>query len=141
MKKIKFFLGVLATIAALFAVNQGGQLAWAQSEGGAPQLVIEETIFKAGQAEAGSKVSHEFIFENTGTADLEIIQVVPGCGCSATDFDKIIAPGKKGKVAITVDLESGWGGDVIDISTLVETNDPKARFVNLIISTDVVPGK
>ena len=141
MKNIKILIVMLAAATVLISVSQGERLAWAQSLGGAPKLFIEETVFKAGQAEAGSNVSHDFILKNNGTADLEIIQVIPGCGCTASNFDKVIAPGKTGKISITVALESGWGGETIDISTLVETNDPKASIVNLIISTDVIPGK
>jgi hypothetical protein len=100
-------------------------------------VVAAETVFQAGSVPAGGTVSHDFILENTGTADLEIIQVVPGCGCTVADFDRVIAPGEKGRVTLKVEFYPEWAGRHLNQATLVETNDPEAQYLTLTISADV----
>lgn len=120
----------------------GGRAALAQNDSaGGPELKIAQTTFKAGAVEPGATVSHDFVVENIGDQELKILQVVAGCGCSVADFDKTIPPGVKGRVTITVTYDPDWAGETIEQSALMETNDSQAKYVNLIISAEVKPGK
>lgn len=55
-----------------------------------------------GEIPKGKPVSIEFSFTNTGDEPLLIADVVPSCGCTASDYSKeAIAPGKSSKINIT----------------------------------------
>jgi hypothetical protein len=55
-----------------------------------------------GEIPKGRPVSIEFSFTNTGDEPLLIADVVPSCGCTASDYSKeVIAPGKSSKINIT----------------------------------------
>ena len=126
----------LALAAALF-LTAGS----AEAVAGQPRLVMAEKIFAAGPVPAGSVVSHDFILENTGQADLEIIQVVPGCGCTVADFDRLIPPGGQGRITLKVEFYAEWAGRHLNQATLVETNDPENQYVTLTVSADVQPAE
>ncbi|MDR2423051.1 MAG: DUF1573 domain-containing protein, partial [Deltaproteobacteria bacterium] len=68
-----------------------------------PRLVIPEKEFDAQLRPPGSSVTHEFAVHNQGDDDLTL-EVVPGCGCTVASYDKTIAPGESGTIAVTVDL-------------------------------------
>ena len=104
-----------------------------------PQITFEETAFDAGEIPVGGKLSHDFVVKNTGSADLKITRVSPGCGCTVASFDKVIAPGQSGKITIEVKLYEEWSGRRISQSALVESNDPETRYVSLTVSADPRP--
>ena len=104
-----------------------------------PQITFEETAFEAGDTPAGAKLSHDFVVKNTGSADLEIKRVAPGCGCTVASFDKVVAPGQSGKITIEVTLYEEWAGRKINQSAVVETNDPEAQYTSLTISANLLP--
>ena len=55
-----------------------------------------------GEIAQGKPVSVEFSFTNTGDEPLLIADVVPSCGCTASDYSKeVIAPGKSSTIKIT----------------------------------------
>jgi hypothetical protein len=74
-------------------------------------LVVAHTIAKIswtkenhdfGEIKQGKPVSVEFSFTNTGDEPLLIADVVPSCGCTASDYSKEpIAPGKSSVIKIT----------------------------------------
>lgn len=139
MKPKLFF--VLLNVVFCLLLGAGGQVALAQngseSERG-PELKISETSFHAGAVAPGSTISHEFVLENVGDKDLEILQAASSCGsCAVADYDKIILPGKKGRVAVNVTYDPAWAGETVKQSVIVVTNDPKSRYVNLILRADV----
>ena len=104
-----------------------------------PRITFEETAFNAGDIPAGGKLSHDFVVKNTGTANLEITRVAPGCGCTVASFDKVIAPGQSGKITIEVQLYDEWAGHKINQSALVESNDPRARRTSLTVGANLLP--
>ncbi len=60
-----------------------------------------------GEIPKGKPVSVEFSFTNTGDEPLLIADVVPGCGCTASDYSKeVIAPGRSSKINITYNATS-----------------------------------
>ncbi len=60
-----------------------------------------------GDIPKGKPVSIEFSFTNTGDEPLLIADVVPSCGCTASDYSKEpIAPGKSSNIKITYNAAS-----------------------------------
>jgi Protein of unknown function (DUF1573). len=109
----------------------------AKAEG--PRLVMKETVHDAGEAAPGSTVSHDFLIENTGSKDLKIVKVIASCGCTVASYDKVVAPGKSGKVTIKVKLYEDWANRPITQSAIVETNDPAEPYTTVVIKAQVLP--
>ena len=60
-----------------------------------------------GEIPKGKPVSIEFTFTNTGDEPLLIADVIPSCGCTASDYSKEpIAPGKTSDIKITYNAAS-----------------------------------
>lgn len=116
---------VLLAAAALFA----------QGAAGKPKAVAVEPIKDVGFVAKGDLATHEFVIRNEGNAPLELSEVRAACGCTVADFDKVIAPGKAGKVRVTVDTAT-FNGPVAKGVT-VYTNDPDTPTLELTVRTDV----
>src|SRR5687768_12334158 len=86
-----------------------------------PKLTLVEPLKDFGTVAKGSKLDWAFEVRNTGTTDLEIISAKPTCGCTVADFDKVIKPGKTGKLSAHVDT-TNFSGPIAKSVTL-ETND------------------
>lgn len=102
----------------------------------APQLVVEQPVFDAENVSRGEKVTVEFLVENRGTANLEIREVRPSCGCTVASFDSTIPPGGKGKVVAALDT-SDFDGAISKTVTVV-SNDPKNPQLVLTIKAKIV---
>ena len=103
----------------------------------APRLTIVEPVKDYGTIPKGEKLEWAFAVKNTGNADLQIISAKPGCGCTVTDFDKVIKPGQTGKVTAHVDT-TNFAGPIAKGVT-VETNDPSNPTAQLTIHAIVKP--
>ncbi|HEV2718421.1 MAG TPA: DUF1573 domain-containing protein, partial [Thermoanaerobaculia bacterium] len=103
----------------------------------APRLTIVEPVKDYGTIPKGDKLEWAFLVKNTGDADLQIIAAKPGCGCTVTDFDKVIKPGTTGKVTAHVDT-TAFAGPIAKSVTL-ETNDPNTPTAQLTIHAIVKP--
>jgi len=73
------------------------------------------------------KVSHVFTFTNVGTTPIFIVDIRPGCSCTASDYDKnkVILPGEKGEFTISYGT-NGRAGQTIGRSipiTFKDAND------------------
>jgi hypothetical protein len=130
--KAKFIVAAL-TLALALASSALGQ---SQSAPGAPKLVIVHTEHNFGQVKAGESHTHTFTFKNAGTADLLIKNVLPGCGCTAGDFTKVVPPGQEGKIVLTINT-TGFNGAVTKHAD-VTTNDP--QMANFTLSLHMVIG-
>ncbi|MDR1083635.1 MAG: DUF1573 domain-containing protein [Deltaproteobacteria bacterium] len=101
-----------------------------------PRMIISETEFDARLNPPGSSVSHNFVVRNEGTDDLKL-EVVPGCGCTVTSFDGVIAPGAAGSILVTVDLYEAWAGHKVNKAVTVTSNDPENPLIRLIMHAQV----
>ena len=101
----------------------------------APKAVIDAKEFDAGSIPKGETIKHDFIVENTGKGTLEISRVQPACGCTLSEYDKTVEPGKKGKITLSVNTTNFRGP--ISKSTSVSTNDPNNASFQLIIKADI----
>lgn len=66
-------------------------------------ITFDESSYEFGTvSETGGKVSHDFVFTNTGDANLVISDAKADCGCTVPEYPKNpIAPGKKGVIRVT----------------------------------------
>jgi hypothetical protein len=103
----------------------------------APKLVLASPDHYFGAIKPGTPLKHEFVLKNEGTADLEIKSVAPGCGCTTSAFDKVIAPGKEGKVTLEIKNTENYKGEVTKNAT-VTTNDPEHPTITLVLRANFV---
>lgn len=126
-KATAIVLFIIAAIASPgLASNQEKQ------KGSSPKLVTQSFTHDFGEVEAGNPLNYSFIIKNEGSADLQIKNVAPSCGCTASEYDKVIAPGKEGKVTLGVAVTEHYSGEVAKSAT-VTTNDPTYPTFNLIL--------
>ncbi len=98
-------------------------------------MVVAATEFDAGNVNKGDLIKHDFLVENKGKGTLEITHVQPACGCTVTEFDKQIAPGKTGKITATVNT-TNFSGPIQKMIS-VTTNDLKMSNFQLTIKATV----
>lgn len=81
------------------------------------------------------KVSHEFIFTNTGEKNLVITDARADCGCTRPEYSEApVAPGKSGTVKVTFGpVAKGYFTKKVTITT-----NGSPRKVRLIIKGEVV---
>lgn len=67
------------------------------------KIKFEKTTHNFGTIkEEQGKAIAKFVFTNTGTGDLKIVNVRTSCGCTASDYSKgVVKPGQKGYVTAT----------------------------------------
>lgn len=68
---------------------------------GTAKIQFEKMLHDFGYITQGEIVEYEFIFTNTGDADLLIASATASCGCTIPDYPKEpINPGKQGKIKV-----------------------------------------
>jgi hypothetical protein len=101
-----------------------------------PRIKFQEETWNFGKVKEGTALSHEFVFKNTGDADLVIEKVRTSCGCTAAlASDKTVAPGKEGKIGVSFDSRS-YAGKVVKY-VYVDSNDPVDPNKELSVAADV----
>lgn len=105
MKLRTFFSGFIALTLALALAS----VSVAQQKTPAPKLVVDKVDFDFGKVIEGKVVAHTFKLKNEGSGELVIKNVSPACGCTASEFTKVIAPGGEGTVTLTVKTEGMTG--------------------------------
>jgi len=134
--RFRSFSRLVAAFAA--ALLPLGLAATALAQGAAtPKAVITDDKKDAGTVPKGELIKHTFVVKNTGTADLLITDVKPACGCTVSEYDKVIKPGAEGKIALTIETKTFTGP--IAKTALVLTNDPTMPQLTLHISANVKP--
>lgn len=127
-----------SAVAALPASSKTAKSAAASAaDAQQPKIVVTDPVKDVGQVTKGSKISHDFVVENKGSAPLLISEVRPSCGCTVVSFDKAIAPGASGKVHTVVDTTDFSGPIAKDVTVL--SNDPNTPRLRLVIKADVRP--
>jgi hypothetical protein len=101
-----------------------------------PHMIIDQPVYDAGiVVRDGAPIEHTFVVKNTGKGELKILEVKPGCGCTITRFDKVIAPGSEGKIHASVDIAHIKGP--MRKSVFIKTNDPDRSDVTVDIKATV----
>ena len=101
----------------------------------ASRLVAPEAAWNAGVVAKGEAIRHSFVVRNEGTTDLHLTEVRPSCGCTAAEFDRVIGPGKAGRITLVVETK-GFQGP-ISKSALVLSDDPAAPQTSLLVNATV----
>ena len=101
-----------------------------------PKMFIEQKTFNFGTVSEGDRVPHSFAISNKGTEPLRITAVRVSCGCTAAEFDSVIAPGQTGKVSAEFNTR-GFTGQQEKI-VHVHSNDPDSARIGLHIAGFVI---
>jgi hypothetical protein len=102
-----------------------------------PKVKFETPIYDFGKIRAGEDIRKDFVFTNTGNGKLEILKVRPSCGCTtAGDHDKIVDPGKTGKIPIKVGT-TNFSGPITKTVTVSTNCDGADSSITLQIKGEV----
>lgn len=102
-----------------------------------PKLFIGSLEYSFGKVTAGTPLTYTFKVKNIGDADLEIKNVEPSCGCTTGDFDKVIAPGKEGKITLSVKDTESYSGDVAKTANVTTNDASRSNFTLTLKATFV----
>ena len=102
---------------------------WAASA--APKIVFDKQELVFSDAKENQMLPAEFTFTNEGKINLVIDSITPSCGCATAEFTKVVEPGKKGIVKMTLDTTGITGA--FRKTAVVSTNDPASPFVTLVM--------
>jgi hypothetical protein len=105
--------------------------------GGKPVLDVPRMTYDFGETFELKEYVYTFTVRNRGNADLVIEEVKPGCGCTAAKWDKVVAPGKEGKIELIIDGAKVSGQ--FSKATEVKTNDPDRPQITLVMSGKEIP--
>ncbi len=124
--------GILRTVMACAAiVTVGGTIALAQ-----PKLeIVGGNTYDWGVVPPG-KLTAAVQVKNTGSEELKITEVRPGCGCTAAPIDKnLLAPGDVGTINITLDVTTRSGP--VEKYIKITSNDPTTPTETLNLKANV----
>jgi hypothetical protein len=108
--------------------------------GPSPKVEIAALEHEFGKVKPGTPLTYTFKIQNKGNADLAIEDVKPSCGCTKGDFDKLIKPGKSGKITLTIDKTDKYVGKTVKTAR-VTTNDPEHATFTLTLRADFIGTK
>jgi len=101
-----------------------------------PEITFENIVHDYGNIYQGDNGSCEFVFKNTGKADLILTNCRSSCGCTVPEWPKDpIAPGKKAHIKVTYNTQRVGA---INKSITVESNATNNRVI-LTIKGNVAP--
>ncbi len=102
-----------------------------------PYIAWDEQNYNFGDIkEDGGKVTHNFVFTNTGNEPLVLTSVRPSCGCTTSDYTKEpVQPGAKGFVSAVFDplRRPGQFSKSISITTNATNPNTSIRFSGNVI--------
>lgn len=127
--KSKVGLAILASVLVVFSIawySRGGHVAAVAG----PKLAIDSLEHSFGKVKPGTPLIHTFKVRNEGGENLEIKNVNPACGCTASNFDKVVAPGKEGGITLKIEHTETYRGDIVKTAEVI-TNDPQRRSFTL----------
>jgi hypothetical protein len=85
--------------------------------------MVDSATYDFGSVVEGTKVKHDFVVRNGGTAPFTIQRIVPSCGCTASSAStETVPPGGESKIHVTFDT-TGFSGTK-EKSVQILTSDP-----------------
>jgi len=106
------------------------------SEGGPAKIFVPQKKFNFGVVRQGEVVEKNFIIENRGEADLEILKVHADCGCTAAEPEsRKIRSGESTHILLSFDT-TGFQGQKVK-TVRVYTNDPVKRSISLALKGEI----
>jgi len=104
----------------------------------APALTADRAAIDFGAYSANLAKQHAFVLKNTGDQVLKIIQIRKTCGCSEAKIDRTeLPPGATASLGVTI--KAGSIAGPYSKNLFVESNDPKQRFLMLLLNGNAVP--
>ena len=97
------------------------------SEAKAPKMLIAAPEHDFGKVKEGESVSFIFPVKNTGSGELVIANVSPGCGCTTSDFSKAVAAGGEGKITLTINT-AGMSGKQSRYADVISNDKTQPNF-------------
>ena len=97
-----------------------------------PIITFKEEFFDFGVIIQGEKVSHTFVFTNTGKSNLIVSSVHASCGCTVPKYSKEpISSGSTGEIEVTFDSSgrSGLQSKSVTVSSNAQPSRVELRFV------------
>ena len=83
-------------------------------------------------------VTHVFAVQNTGTADLQVGNLVTSCGCTVAELSSnVIPPGERADLMVTFDADFHATRGEVTRLVWFATNDPTRPWVEVRITADV----
>src|SRR5512134_3068963 len=107
---------VLLPVLLIFAFSVSAQNRVPQT--GAPRLMIASPEHSFGTVKPGTPLTYTFKIKNEGNSDLQIQSVQPSCGCTTSNFDKVVAPGKTGGITLAIEKTESYKGDIVKTATV-----------------------
>ena len=111
----------------------------------APRLFAKAENHDFGTIAEGEVVTHNFEIQNTGNAELKIIQVHASCGCTAAAPEKMnLKPGEKTVVKVEFNSENRLGPQ--EKYVYISSNDPahpqfKLTFTGVVVDKSTIISK
>lgn len=134
MKKVFSLLIVMAFVFS--AIAQDGGTANPSKKVKEPEITFESLVHDYGNIMQGDNGTCEFVFKNTGKADLLLTNCRSSCGCTVPEWPKDpIPPGKKAVIKVKYNTQRIGA---INKSITVESNAVNNRVV-LNIKGNVAP--
>jgi hypothetical protein len=136
MKTTLSFLVAMLFMAGVFAQSMfdNKQTVQLETASGTPKVEWKTVEHNFGPIPKGTPVSHKFEFTNTGEGALEITQVKPSCGCTATAYTKEkVKPGASGFVTAEFNAaREGVFTKTITVRTNTEEGVTLLRFRGIV---------
>jgi hypothetical protein len=103
-----------------------------------PQLALPATSHDFGRIPGRPDVAHVFPVQNTGTADLQIWNLVTSCGCTTAELSSsIIPPGQRADLTVTFDPDFHVTEGPVVRLVWFATNDPTQPWAEVRFTADV----
>lgn len=104
-------------------INNPSTASGVDQEKNLPIMTFEEIRHEFGTIVAGDVVEHNFVFENTGNADLLIHDVRAECGCTVpNDWPKqAVKPGDSGSISVKFNSKDREGNQVKRLTITANT--------------------
>ena len=139
MKKVINIYWMLIIIIAAGCGNGSGNNSSASgsdtSSTGKSEIIFREYQYDFGKVAEGEKISHTFIFDNKGTANLIITSASTTCGCTVSKYNtKPIAPGSNGNLEVVFDTS---GREGMQTKTITVKSNASKPVVLLKITAEV----
>ena len=115
------------------ATAEGGSVSVKDENG--PKMEFKETAYDFGRVMQGERLSHIFVFTNTGKSDLIISSAHASCGCTTSTPPKApIKPGETSEIKVTFDSKTKKG-PTTNVVTISANTYPTRTLLR--ISADV----
>jgi hypothetical protein len=121
MPRRAIFVALAILLAALVVFAQKKASNNQQTNG--PRLAMASFEHSFGTVKPGTPLNHTFKVKNTGKARLEITSVSPSCGCTTSNYDKVIEAGQTGGISLAIEKTESYRGEIVKTAE-VTTNDP-----------------